>query len=506
VGDLNGDGTDDVAVGAPRMSSHAIGADSGDVLVYPSTADGITTTPTLSLAGHTGHFTGTRIGNRVASGGDFDGDGTADLVQVGYGSVYHMPAALAEKAVDGKVDPTSWNTPQDWTQSYVLEDACDDQWQQTMNPVPWSAAWSSVFIYSGKAGPLTEPNAMPPTFQFSAPPGSHLLGDIDVNGDGRDDIIVSGWGWNRDGYNQNYGGIALILGRDSQAGADIHVICRPDWALMGNPGSYFGEQVTPLGDLNNDGCDDFATSQHRRIRVFYGFGANCESQTPLQATVHSTDPGEVQGAARLYSGYPYESHNTNFSLAGGHDLDSDGVPDLVAGTPNYTHSFSYAFDKQGVVFFLSGAWLAGLPTEAPSSDPTVMPAIATEFPDSVLVSAQSEVGFGYDVAIIPNLLPDGKAAVAVGVLQHGFGGNKNVGAVLIHAFDDATQTLAAQPIGVVVGETYRPGSYFGSHVSARMHNGQPTLAVGADLGTPFNAENAVETGSAYIIPLPQLSN
>lgn len=38
---------------------------------------------------------------------------------------------------------------------------------------------------------------------------------------------------------------------------DIYVICCFDWVLMGNFGSYFGEQVMLLGDLNNDGCDDF---------------------------------------------------------------------------------------------------------------------------------------------------------------------------------------------------------------------------------------------------------
>lgn len=58
----------------------------------------------------------------------------------------------------------------------------------------------------------------------------------------------------------------------------------------------------------------------------------------------------------------------------------------------------------------------GFLIEVFSSDFMVMLVIVMEFLDLVLVSAQSEVGFGYDVVIIFNLLFDGKVVVVVGVL------------------------------------------------------------------------------------------
>lgn len=57
-----------------------IGIDLGDVLVYLSTVDGIIIMSILFLVGYMGYFMGTCIGNCVVFGGDFDGDGTVDLV------------------------------------------------------------------------------------------------------------------------------------------------------------------------------------------------------------------------------------------------------------------------------------------------------------------------------------------------------------------------------------------------------------------------------------------
>lgn len=84
VGDLNGDGKDDLVVGAPDSDNPAGGA--GAVYVRFGPIDGVTS---LGTGGTTlrGEATGDTLGSSVAVG-DFDGDGFADLVAVGGGTTY----------------------------------------------------------------------------------------------------------------------------------------------------------------------------------------------------------------------------------------------------------------------------------------------------------------------------------------------------------------------------------------------------------------------------------
>jgi hypothetical protein len=73
AGDVNGDGYADLAVGA-----HEVLHGTGRVYVFPGSATGLRLTPTHSLTGPDGSY-GT-FGRSLASAGDVNGDGYADLV------------------------------------------------------------------------------------------------------------------------------------------------------------------------------------------------------------------------------------------------------------------------------------------------------------------------------------------------------------------------------------------------------------------------------------------
>jgi hypothetical protein len=76
AGDVNGDGFDDLIVGAPLFSG--AGLESGKVYVYFGSRHGLSRTPGWTATGSGQGFA--QFGAGVASAGDVNGDGYADLL------------------------------------------------------------------------------------------------------------------------------------------------------------------------------------------------------------------------------------------------------------------------------------------------------------------------------------------------------------------------------------------------------------------------------------------
>jgi hypothetical protein len=81
MGDWNGDGFDDVAVGAPHATGSA-GADCGRIFIYSGASLRPGQPPTI-LRMFEGEHPGEVLGRTIARGGDLDGDGRADLLATG---------------------------------------------------------------------------------------------------------------------------------------------------------------------------------------------------------------------------------------------------------------------------------------------------------------------------------------------------------------------------------------------------------------------------------------
>jgi hypothetical protein len=84
AGDVNGDGFDDVIIGAPLYGSASCRL--GRALVYPGSPTGLSTTPVWDMVGDAdcGNLISTSVGSGVASAGDVDHDGYDEILVPGW--------------------------------------------------------------------------------------------------------------------------------------------------------------------------------------------------------------------------------------------------------------------------------------------------------------------------------------------------------------------------------------------------------------------------------------
>ncbi len=198
VGDVNGDGYDDLVAGAPGCNTPHPKA--GCVLVFYGAATGLSNAPAQLL---TLNQRDAYLGTAVDSAGDVNGDGYADVI-VG----------------------AKW-----FTNELVNEGA--------------------AFLFLGGADGLSDtPIWQVEGNQAGASLGTSVTGAGDVNGDGFDDLLVGAPFW--DGEYRDSGYAALYLG--SAAGAEA----TPAWELNGSSANErLGAAVASVGDLNGDGLADF---------------------------------------------------------------------------------------------------------------------------------------------------------------------------------------------------------------------------------------------------------
>jgi signal transduction histidine kinase len=269
AGDVNGDRFDDLVVGAPAASrtEEAEGA----AFLYLGGPAGLTNHPSWVAYGGTA---GMRLGERIQAAGDVNGDGLADVL-VG------APRWAATSPGHGEV-------------RLYLGD------REGLQPEP---AW----VYRG-AWPYAQA-------------GRGLAGGFDVNGDGRDDVLVGLPGWLLPKSSEHRSELQCFLGRPDGLPRT------PDWTWESPlPSEGFGHSICLVGDMNGDGRPELAVAapfaravgkEHGRLRLF---------------------PGEPRGFGvrpmlEIWGGLPGSRYG--FTLAALGDLDGDGLAELGVGSPDF---------------------------------------------------------------------------------------------------------------------------------------------------------------------------
>ena len=495
AGDVNGDGYADVLVGAYGYDAGE--TDEGRAFVFLGSASGVSAVPVWTADGNQ---TGAYSGYQVATAGDVNGDGYADVLvgahgydngEADEGRVYlyfgspsgPSPTAnwIGEGNQTGAVFGAAVATAGD-----VNGDGYSDVLVGAFSYDAGQADVGRAFLYLGSAGsPALQPNWIVEGNVDSAYLGASVASAGDVNGDGYGDVIVGAWRYSND--QQIEGRVYVFHGSSSGLSTT------PAWMIEGNQDyAQLGQTVASAGDVNGDGYGDVIVGANQydndqqtegRAWVYHGSATGLSTTPAWMAEGDQTSawfglsvapagdvngdgygdiivgaPGIVGGpmergrayvfhgsANGLWSTWNWQSETdyswVGNSVASAGDVNGDGYSDVIVGASAYQSAIGYYVGEAAVYL--------GSPTG-------LSPTAAWE-----VEGDQAGQELGYSVAGAGDVNGDGYADVIVGMIGYTNGEANEGRAYVFHG-----SSIGLPPTPTWSMEVNRVASFFGRSVAS----------------------------------------
>jgi len=464
AGDVNGDGYSDIIVGAPGKNTSG-----GSAFAYYGSSDSVEddygwNKPSNKENAHFGHA--------VASAGDVNGDGYADVIVGGPqwdgGLAFEGIATLYLGSGSGLNIAPSWsktsnqeNAQYGWSVS-TAGDVNGDGYDDVIVGAPYydhsQENEGMVWVYHGN---LEDLDSAPSWDKESDQANAHFGYDVstagDVNGDGYSDVIV--------------GAPDIDMGQSDEGAAWVYkgsadgLISKPIWyAQSDQADAAFGYSVSTAGDINADGYFDVIIGAPE-----WNNGQNSEGGAWVFVGSHYG----LNESFKWRQDSDQIGANYGYSVGTAGDVNGDGCSDIIVGAPRYERTAEYENEGKAYVYLSTGSSLSYSPIfEKPSN--------------------QAGASFGCSVGTAGDVNGDGYADIIVGAYLWNAGETNEGGAWVYHG---SSSGVISAPQWYAQGN--QTTAHFGSSVaSAGDVNGDGYADV--VVGAPWYEESYNQEGEAFV--------
>jgi hypothetical protein len=511
AGDVNGDGYDDILIGAYRADPGGNMESGASYLIYGGPA----LSASVGLASADVTFTGKALadwsGRSVAGAGDVNGDGFDDIL---IGAFYASPggntragesyliyggASLPDSLSLAGADVVLSGVAADDQSGYSLAGAGDvngDGYDDLLigalgADVAGNAdAGVSYLVYGGPALPAAVNLAGADVTLGGAAPsilsGGSVAGAGDVNGDGYDDILIGAL-YADPGGDMNAGESYLVYG--GPALAESLSLADADAVFSGvAEDDKSGIAVAGAGDVNADGYDDFLIGA-----VHVDYGGNTDAGASYLVYGSSALPARLSLAeADVTLGGLAMVDIAGSAVAGAGDVNGDGYDDMLIGAPWVDRGNNL---DAGASYLVMGRprGVESLPSQLAGSR-------SNATADAHFMGANVDDSSGFSVAIVGDVNGDGFDDILVGAPAADPGGNAVAGeSYLIYGRHVMDTSLALAMEADVTFEGVAAGDRSGSSIAGAGDvngDGYDDIVIGAYRASPNGKSGA---GASYLV-------